>query len=62
MAYEIVTDSASNLTRDLLEEYEVPILMDLDIGHQFPQMPIISGAYAHVTAEGNKIRIDFALK
>ena len=46
----------------LLGKYNVPILMDLDIGHQFPQMPIISGAYAHVTAEGNNTKIDFELK
>ncbi len=46
----------------ILAKYNVPILMDLDIGHQFPQMPIISGACANVSARGNSLNIDFLLK
>ena len=46
----------------ILGKYDVPILMDLDIGHQFPQMPIISGARADITAEKNTLNIDFVLK
>ncbi len=46
----------------ILGKYNVPILMDLDIGHQFPQMPIISGACADVTAQDNSINIKFNLK
>lgn len=34
---------------DLLAEYQVPILMDLDIGHLAPMMPIVSGALADVS-------------
>ncbi len=45
----------------ILGKYNVPILMDLDIGHQFPQMPLISGAVADVRAEGNCLSIGFAL-
>ena len=45
----------------ILGKYNVPILMDLDIGHQFPQMPIISGACADVSANDNSLRIDFRL-
>ena len=33
---------------DLLAEYQVPILMDLDFGHRNPTMPIVTGALAKV--------------
>lgn len=46
----------------ILEKYNVPILMDLDIGHQFPQMPIISGACAKIIAYDNSLSINFNLK
>jgi muramoyltetrapeptide carboxypeptidase LdcA involved in peptidoglycan recycling len=46
----------------ILGKYNVPILMDLDIGHQFPQMPIISGACADVSAHDNSLNIQFELK
>ena len=46
----------------ILGKYNVPIIMDIDIGHQFPQMPIISGACADITAEKNALNIDFILK
>ena len=46
----------------ILGKYNVPIIMDMDIGHQFPQMPIISGAYANVAAFGNSVTIDFDLR
>ena len=47
--------------RGILGKYDVPILMDLDIGHQFPQMPIISGACADISAKGNSLNIQFRL-
>ncbi len=43
----------------ILGKYNVPIIMDMDIGHQFPQMPIISGAFASVSAVGNTVSIDY---
>ncbi len=45
----------------ILGKYNVPILMDLDIGHQFPQMPIISGACANINAHDNSLSIRFNL-
>lgn len=47
---------------DLLQEYNVPILMDLDIGHLAPMMPIVSGAYAKVSVKGNDITISYEMK
>lgn len=46
---------------DLLEEYQVPIIMDLDIGHLPPMMPIISGSTAEVISEGNSFSIYYTL-
>ena len=47
---------------DLLAKYQVPILMDLDIGHLPPMMPLVCGSYAHVTGKGQKIRVDLQLR
>lgn len=47
---------------DLLQEYHVPIIMDLDIGHLAPMMPMVSGAYAKVNVKGNDITIDYEYK
>lgn len=46
----------------ILSKYEVPIIMDTDIGHLSPMMPVISGAYADVTVSNNSISIDMKLK
>ncbi len=45
----------------VLGECGVPIIMDLDIGHLPPMMPLISGAKAVVEACGNKIRVEYKL-
>lgn len=47
---------------DLLAEYNVPILMDLDIGHLPPAMPLICGSYAEVTYQNGNLSIDMKLK
>jgi len=47
---------------DLLEEYNVPVIMDLDIGHLAPMMPMVSGAYAKVDVKGNDITIAYEYK
>lgn len=46
----------------VLGELNVPILMDLDIGHLPPQMPLISGAYAEVFAREQKLNISMKLE
>lgn len=47
----------------ILREYDVPILMDLDIGHLPPMMPIVSGGYGTVEKTGpERIAIRFDLK
>ncbi len=47
---------------DLLSEYHVPIIMDLDIGHLAPMMPMICGATAKVTVKGNDITIQYTFQ
>ena len=47
---------------DLLQEYNVPILMDLDIGHLSPMMPLVSGATAVVRSKNKEIRIEYTWK
>ena len=48
-----------NAAVDILSPLGVPVIMDLDIGHLPPMMPIISGALADVTALGNRITIRY---
>lgn len=47
---------------DLLSEYNVPIIMDLDIGHLAPMMPMICGSTAKVTVKGNDVTIQYTFK
>lgn len=42
---------------DLLQEYHVPVLMDLDIGHIAPMMPLICGSHVNVRLNGQKLCI-----
>ena len=42
---------------DLLAEYEVPVVMDLDIGHIAPMMPIICGSMGDVTVDEKGVRL-----
>ena len=42
---------------DLLAQYQVPVIMDVDLGHLHPAMPLITGSYANVRVEGNSIEI-----
>ena len=41
----------------ILGKYNVPIIMDLDIGHIPPAMPLICGSYAKVTSVGNDVEV-----
>lgn len=43
---------------DMLEEFDVPVVMDVDIGHIAPMMPVVCGAIGTVYVSGQ----DFELK
>lgn len=47
---------------DLLAEFEVPIFMDLDIGHLAPMMPIVCGAMAEIQMEDEVFKITYILE
>lgn len=44
---------------DLLAEYQVPVVMDVDLGHLPPMMPLVCGSMAEVEVKGNDIRLQF---
>ena len=54
---ELMGLDAYHAVVDLLEEFQVPIIMDTDIGHLPPMMPLICGSYAHVEVKGNDITV-----
>lgn len=43
----------------VLSKYNVPIIMDADIGHLPPMIPVISGSLAEVAVEKNNMRIKY---
>ncbi len=44
---------------DLLAEYQVPVIMDLDIGHMAPMMPVVTGVMAKAHVQGNTFVLDY---
>lgn len=42
----------------ILAKYRVPVVLDADIGHLPPSMPVVSGAPARITLKGSVLRID----
>lgn len=45
----------------LLKEYNVPIIMDLDIGHLSPMMPVVCGSMADVNFDGSKFSVEYRM-
>ena len=48
-----------NAVIEILKKYDVPVIMDADLGHLPPSMPMIVGAKVEVFCEGNDLRIRF---
>lgn len=46
----------------ILQEYQVPVIMDVDLGHLPPMMPLITGSMAEVKVKGNEIQIRMAME
>ncbi|MCU6761690.1 L%2CD-carboxypeptidase A [uncultured Roseburia sp.] len=46
----------------ILKKYEVPVVMDVDLGHIAPMMPLICGSYADIKVKGNDISVEMSLK
>ena len=47
---------------DLLRSFRVPVVMDVDLGHLPPMMPLISGAYATVDVKENDITVKMSVE
>ena len=47
---------------DIISHHRVPILMDADVGHLSPMVPLITGSYAHVEADGNDWSVKMELR
>ncbi len=47
---------------EMLYAYHVPVLMDLDIGHLPPMMPLVCGSMARVTSDGTDYRVEMELR
>ncbi|MBP3477509.1 MAG: LD-carboxypeptidase [Lachnospiraceae bacterium] len=47
---------------EMLKNYNVPVMMDVDIGHLPPMMPLICGGMAHVTSDGEKYSVQMELR
>lgn len=50
------------VTLDILSDLNIPIIMDVDIGHIQPTMTILSGAYAKIVSKDGKGSITYTLK
>lgn len=47
---------------EMLYSHHVPVLMDLDIGHLPPAMPLICGSMARVVSDGETYRVEMELR
>lgn len=47
---------------DVLSKYNVPIVMDLDIGHLPPMMPLVCGSVAEAAVKDNSITVNMEYK
>lgn len=47
---------------EMLKPYHVPVLMDLDIGHYPPMMPLVCGSMAKVASDGKNYRVEMELR
>ncbi len=47
---------------DIISDMNLPILMDADIGHHPPMIPVICGSYATVTTKGRDYTIEMQFK
>ncbi len=57
---ELMGVNQYNAVTGILEELGVPVIMDVDVGHIDPAMPLIIGSEARVSVKGDDIKIDFS--
>ncbi|MBR3881704.1 MAG: LD-carboxypeptidase [Clostridia bacterium] len=54
--------SFNDAVKKSLEELNIPVICDADIGHVSPQMSIVNGAVLKITSENGKGRVDTYLR
>ncbi|MCH5260124.1 MAG: LD-carboxypeptidase [Lachnospiraceae bacterium] len=47
---------------EMIRKYNVPVLMDIDIGHLSPMMPLVNGSMAHVFSDGTNYSVEMSLR
>ena len=47
---------------DILKDMNVPVLIDVDLGHLPPSMPLVCGAYGKVSNDKNNLKVEIELK
>ena len=58
---EMMGVDSYNAVTDMVKGCGVPVIMDADIGHVSPMMPLVIGADARVSVLGNDISVDMKL-
>ncbi|MCQ2523647.1 MAG: LD-carboxypeptidase [Lachnospiraceae bacterium] len=59
---EIMGLNCHEAVSGILDKYKVPIVLDINIGHISPSIPIISGSYAKIAFSDNKFEINYDLR
>ena len=47
---------------EVIKKYNVPVIMDVDIGHLSPMMPIICGSIGQVVSDGTDYSVEMSLR
>lgn len=55
---EMINLDHINAFLEVAGKFEVPVLMDIDLGHLPPAMPLVTGSIANVTCQGNQLRVE----
>jgi len=58
MGQELMGLDQYSAVTGVLGKYNVPIIMDADVGHFAPMMPLVCGSHANIKVEGNEIQIE----
>lgn len=47
---------------ETIRKYNVPVLMDIDIGHLSPMMPLVCGSMARVVSDGTRYSVEMMMR
>ena len=45
-----------------VRRHKVPVIMDADLGHLPPAMPLVSGSYAKLRSENGKLKVEMTYR